>query len=264
MAENDKNNLDEFFKEKLQSHTSSPRPQAWQKLSAALQEEKKPTRKIPILWISSIAAALVLGLGIGTYWWQNSSTSSENANQFVIVEDNPKRDAANQEDNSINEEDANQKIMQENKNIQEGSKVAPNQEENLQKKGFARNIKTDDKKERKSNDKIKKEKNVLNELDKNAPIRLKDKEQPVLVENTQNKENQENKTGETMRITVKVRLTGGSNALQQAQVAQNDKKPKRRIDKVFKAIKDFKEGELPERDSLGFESERLWASIGKK
>ncbi len=262
MAEKDKKDIDQIFKHKLLEHSRNPRPQAWQKLSAALQEEKKPVRKIPMLWISSIAAALILGLGIGTYWWQSGS-SSENANQFVITEDNVKENDINLENNTTLEEKNIEKDNQENQNLQE-EELTPEQQEENQKRTNDVNNSTPNRKERKANDKIKKEKGVLNELDKNAPIRLKDKEQPVLVENTPKRENPKNETGEKVRVVVKVKLSGRSNASQQNQLAQNNKKPKRKINKVLKALKDFKEGELPERDSLGFESERLWASIGKK
>ncbi len=256
-------NIDKLFKQKLQAHSQSPRAEAWDKLSAALGEEKGGTRKIPLMWIMSVAAALFLALTVGSYWLQNPNGIQGGNNVADTQEDSLKgikkqklQDLPLGEENNtpqmVQEESLKSQQQQENESELMLDNKLPNEKNNQGKK------KSSEKKEfKKTNQKEK-----LKELDEIAPLLPKQEDKTVLANNT-NTQN-DDKENEVFRIVVRVSLSKET-AAPNTQVAsnKNTKKPKSKIGKVLNAIKDFKEGENS-NDSLDVENERLWASIGKK
>lgn len=67
------NELDKIFRSKLENHTAEYSPQSWDKIQARLNNSKTNPRKLPWLWMSLIAGALI----IGALYYLLSTDSSE-------------------------------------------------------------------------------------------------------------------------------------------------------------------------------------------
>lgn len=72
-------NIDQLFKERFENHEVTPPAQVWENIQAAMREEKKERKVIPLWWkVGGIAALLALLFTIGTTVFNTS-----NNNQLV-------------------------------------------------------------------------------------------------------------------------------------------------------------------------------------
>ncbi|MGY6743394.1 MAG: hypothetical protein ACXIUQ_11715 [Cecembia sp.] len=79
---NTENNLDRYFREKLEKHEEKPSALAWERLDQELGR-KKPTY-VPFL---RIAATLLLVIGLAFVFWQLDYTSEQAGEQLAEVEE---------------------------------------------------------------------------------------------------------------------------------------------------------------------------------
>jgi hypothetical protein len=69
----EKHNIDKLFDERLQNYERKPRPEAWDKLQAKLQQNE--TKIVPLWWKVARAASVVLLLGTAGYSMGNHTNS---------------------------------------------------------------------------------------------------------------------------------------------------------------------------------------------
>lgn len=257
----DKKNIDKLFKSKLDAHSRNPRPEAWDKLSANLEDEKGASRKM--FWIStvSVAATLFLMLSVGGYWLQNQS-GIQGGNDFANTEADSLQ--KNRKQKLLkNEEDTNTQMAQE-ENIEDQDLQTETSEQlsGSEKKSLKDSKATDKGKNLIDKNKSKKpiQEQKPKELEELAPASPQKEDKTMLANNDAPNNDKE----EVFRVVVRVSLSKESK--QNTQIASNktNKKSKSKLNKVFNAIKDFKEGADYQKDSLDINDERLWASIGKK
>lgn len=82
----EKPNIDKLFNERLQNYERKPRPEAWDKLQARLQQNETPI--VPLWWKVARAASVVLLLGVVGYIAWNNTTKSEIEGTNVAVGNN--------------------------------------------------------------------------------------------------------------------------------------------------------------------------------
>jgi hypothetical protein len=84
----EKSHIDKYFGERLQNYERKPRPEAWDKLNARLQNSD--TKIVPLWWKYTRAASVVFLLGAGTYFVYNSLESHSQADAIsgVITKQN--------------------------------------------------------------------------------------------------------------------------------------------------------------------------------
>jgi hypothetical protein len=71
----EKHNIDKLFDERLQNYERKPRPEAWDKLQAKLQQNE--TKIVPLWWKVARAASVVLLLGAVGYWAFHTNSETE-------------------------------------------------------------------------------------------------------------------------------------------------------------------------------------------
>ncbi|MDI9874753.1 hypothetical protein [Flectobacillus rivi] len=71
----EKHNIDKLFDERLQNYERKPRPEAWDKLQAKLQQNE--TKIVPLWWKVARAASVVLLLGTAGYLVWETTTNPE-------------------------------------------------------------------------------------------------------------------------------------------------------------------------------------------
>lgn len=71
----EKHNIDQLFNERLQNYERKPRPEAWDKLQAKLQQNE--TKIVPLWWKVARAASVVLLLGAVGYWTINTDKQQD-------------------------------------------------------------------------------------------------------------------------------------------------------------------------------------------
>lgn len=72
----EKHNIDKLFDERLQNYERKPRPEAWDKLQAKLQQNE--TKIVPLWWKVARAASVVLLLGtVGYLVWETTIKNPE-------------------------------------------------------------------------------------------------------------------------------------------------------------------------------------------
>lgn len=263
-------NIDKLFKSKLDAHGRTPRPEAWNKLSAVLGDEKKGTRKIPLMWIMSVAAALFLILSVGSYWLQNPNALQGGGTDLANGDEDTLKGIKKQrlQELPLSEEENIVPQMAQEENLesqeeQEKAYLRLNEEHSAPiKKDKNQVINNKETKPQKDNKKPSQQKEQLEELDEVAPLSPKKEDKSVLANNTTTTQKNE-EDNEVFRVVVRVSL--GKESKQNTQVAnnKNTKKSKNKLNKVLNTLIDFKEGNN-RSDSLGVREEHLWASIGRK
>ncbi|MGX7688899.1 hypothetical protein ACWA1C_17165 [Flectobacillus roseus] len=71
----EKHNIDKLFDERLQNYERKPRPEAWDKLQAKLQQNE--TKIVPLWWKVARAASVVILLGAAGYWAFHTNSETE-------------------------------------------------------------------------------------------------------------------------------------------------------------------------------------------
>ncbi|MDI9866619.1 hypothetical protein QM480_19920 [Flectobacillus sp. DC10W] len=86
----EKHNIDKLFNERLQNYERKPRPEAWDKLQAKLQQNE--TKIVPLWWKVARAASVVLLLGTAGYFvWETTTTNPEvEGSSVAVVNSHPK------------------------------------------------------------------------------------------------------------------------------------------------------------------------------
>lgn len=87
---NDKKHIDRLFQERFKDFEATPSDAVWKNIEAALNQEKKKRRVIPIWWqYAGVAAALLLFLTIGGFYF--NQTQNNAPNKTVTIEDEQTR-----------------------------------------------------------------------------------------------------------------------------------------------------------------------------
>lgn len=72
-----KKNIDQLFKERFKNHEVAPAPQVWENIQAAMREEKKDRKVIPLWWkVGGVAALLAILFTIGSTVFNTNETNS--------------------------------------------------------------------------------------------------------------------------------------------------------------------------------------------
>ncbi len=85
----EKHNIDKLFDERLQNYERKPRPEAWDKLQAKLQQNE--TKIVPLWWKVARAASVVLLLGTAGYLvWETTTNPEVEGSNVAVVNSLPK------------------------------------------------------------------------------------------------------------------------------------------------------------------------------
>lgn len=85
----EKHNIDKLFNERLQNYERKPRPEAWDKLHAKLQQNE--TKIVPLWWKVARAASVVLLLGTAGYLvWETTTNPEVEGSNVAVVNSLPK------------------------------------------------------------------------------------------------------------------------------------------------------------------------------
>jgi hypothetical protein len=85
----EKHNIDKLFDERLQNYERKPRPEAWDKLQAKLQQNE--TKIVPLWWKVARAASVVLLLGTAGYLvWETTTNPEVEGSNVAVANSLPK------------------------------------------------------------------------------------------------------------------------------------------------------------------------------
>lgn len=85
----EKPNIDKLFNERLQNYERKPRPEAWDKLQARLQQNETPI--VPLWWKVARAASVVFLLGTAGYLvWETTTNPEVEGSSVTVVNSHPK------------------------------------------------------------------------------------------------------------------------------------------------------------------------------
>ncbi|NJL15079.1 MAG: hypothetical protein HC913_20140 [Microscillaceae bacterium] len=240
-----KKDLDSLFKEKLGQMERPTRPEAWQKISSTLAAQDHSRRKAGgwLLW--SIAASVPLWLSLG-FWWLTSYRLSPATSVAKLL---PK-----QEETIAPQDDATQERQ---------SPRAMNQPERKKKELPKKEVNSLNQEEKYKNQSALQNQSLVEIRPRQVQPSLPGPDPKIPLEfPLPGVLPEENKKEDAYRIVVTVKL---SPVGQTPILAQNeDNKPKKREGKIWKTLKNLKEGLYPDSTHTDEEGRKLWASIGKK
>ncbi|WKL47464.1 hypothetical protein Q1W71_21210 [Flavobacterium pectinovorum] len=193
------NNFEKDFREKLNQRTIEPSNKAWDRLDAMLSiaEEKQPKKNYKWLYI----AASIVGLLVGTFFFNQKKNVVETPKVNVVTEDNAKKNSAVQP--TLNVIDSNK------------TEIAVSEKMSIQ---------TSNKREKKINHNVSEQKSY--QLIKNEKNQIA--ESSIIIKNNQEKQSINNQTS-VVETSKNENVDQLLNTAEKTVVAEHSAKPKSKI-----------------------------------
>lgn len=100
--------LDDLFKEKLENHSITPSPEAWNKVESGLTNKQRP-----VIWLRWAAVFLLGGLLVGTLWLREKDAPAvlTQKKEIPIKTETPVKEEQPAKENKSNDQKAQQAVV---------------------------------------------------------------------------------------------------------------------------------------------------------